>query len=490
MTDEDETPDPADAVTVAYIHDGDGVDYSFHHSTLQLLDYDLHNNARIWTGGWNPVRCGTDGLPFARNLAVKAFLDDSEAHWLWWIDTDMGFPPDVVDRLFEAADPVERPVMGALCFANREVDNDGMGGKRSLAAPVIMHWSKEIVDGDVRLGFDTRWDYPPDTVVRCDGIGMACVLIHRSVFEKVRETYGDEWYSRARNPSTGELISEDLSFCARMMALDIPVHVHTGVKTTHAKRIWLAEEDYWSQRALHAPPPKPVAPPDSPVEREGSVFRYAVIPTHNRPARLRGLIASLRAQADMVLVLDNASNPAVDGQTLAEVFGGHVSVLADPEQPPHLSRFWNELFGECQIDAASRGIDQWDVAVFNDDALVPPGWYDTVATAMREGKAAVAHTGDRPVREPDLVESYPYDRERRMAPHAFVVRGELGLRADESMRWWYFDDDFNRQAIDAGGVLKVPGPVIANSLANTTTRGPLAEQAEKDRATFEAKWSK
>ena len=141
----------ADAVAVAYVHDGDQVMYSFHHSMLQLLDHDVHNEARIWRGGHISMRAATDGLAAARNTAVKEFLSGN-AQWLWWVGTDMGFGPDVVDRLMEAADPVQRPVVGALCFANREVDNDGMGGRRALAAPVIMHWTH---DGE-EAGFDTR----------------------------------------------------------------------------------------------------------------------------------------------------------------------------------------------------------------------------------------------------------------------------------------------------------------------------------------------
>ncbi len=142
---------PGGAVAVAYVH-SDQVHYSWHHSFIQLLDHDLANQARIWSGGHVSLRCGTDGLAQARNTAIRDFLADSTATWLWWVDTDMGFAPDTVDRLVEAADPAERPIMGALCFANREVDNDGMGGRRALAAPVILHW--RTIDGE--SGFDTR----------------------------------------------------------------------------------------------------------------------------------------------------------------------------------------------------------------------------------------------------------------------------------------------------------------------------------------------
>jgi hypothetical protein len=70
-------------------------------------------------------------------------------------------------------------------------------------------------------------------------------LIHRSVFEKL----GPNPYEPLRNPTTGELIGEDLSFCARAAQLDIPIHVHTGVPTSHLKPVWMGEAQFamWPQ---------------------------------------------------------------------------------------------------------------------------------------------------------------------------------------------------------------------------------------------------
>jgi hypothetical protein len=41
-----------------------------------------------------------------------------------------------------------------------------------------------------------------------------------------------------------ELMEGDLSFCARARALDIPVHVHTGVKVGH-KKIQVLDEAFY-----------------------------------------------------------------------------------------------------------------------------------------------------------------------------------------------------------------------------------------------------
>lgn len=488
---DDEQYDPSTAVTVAYIHDGEKVDYSFHHSLLYLMAFDLGSEGRLWHTQPIQWRCGTDALPDARNGVVRHFLADRGADWLFWVDSDMGFAVDTVDQLFAAADPQSRPIISGLTFANRDAEEDGMGGRYALAAPVVMDW-KHIDD---EVGFDIRWNYAQNAVVRCDGVGSACVLIHRSVFERIAAEFGPNWYTRSRNPSTGQMISEDLSFCVRANALGIPVHVHTGVKTTHAKTVWLSEEHYWEQRSVRAAPPAP-EPGDVAREpaRDWTVPRYAIVPTHNRPAKLLSLVVSLGQQCDRIVVLDNASTPPVDEKYLQAAVpdGCTVEVICDEEQPPNLARFWNVMFARCEevFGWPADRPDVWDVAVLNDDSVVPAGWYNAAATALREHETAVvAHTGDRPIFAPDLLTDFNFDRSRRMAPHAFVVRGEAGLRADESMRWWYFDDDFSRQAIQAGGVLGVPGPVVINSQANQSTSGVLVEQAEKDRQAFEAKWS-
>jgi len=487
--------DEGPSVAVAFVHE-DRLDYSFFHSFMQLLGHDAGNAGRIWRGGFIARRGTTGDLAAARNGGVSDFLA-GDAEWLWWVDTDMGFAPDTVDRLLDAADPVERPIVGGMCFAQRENEPDGVGGYRPVAWPTIMDWTFEGERG----GWQVRWDYPRDTVTQVHGTGSACILIHRTVFEKIRDVYEDlqreagvrkdndprwdSWYTRVSNPTTGELIGEDLSFCARLMRVEIPIYVHTGIQTTHRKNIWLQEQDYWRQRALS---PAPEAVEELPREK-WAVPRYAVIPTHNRPQRLLALVASLASQVDQIVVLDNASEPEVDYDALARVTSA-IDLIADDEQPPNLSRFWNVLFDYVAGLAAHAGHDRWDVAVFNDDAIVPAGWYDICSTVLRGHETAVvAHTGTVPVHRHELVDAYPYPREKRMCPWAFVTRGETGIRADESMRWWYFDDDFNRQAIDAGGVIAAPGPLVINALAVQSTTGVLAEQAMADRETFEKKWA-
>lgn len=254
-------PLSGDPVVLAYVY-GYNVTYSWHRSIVEMIGWDLANGGHVMQGGFIAMHCGTDGLVEARNKAVQTFLDEKRADWLFWIDTDMGFAPDTLEALLAVADPDERPMVGALCFSQREIESDGWGGWKTSATPTVYDWAAvdvfddTEVDGQTvrrdlgqQMGFAVRWNYSRDTVTQVAGTGSACVLIHRKVFEKVKEQYGT-WYKRIPNTTTGQLISEDLSFCMRVNAAGFPIFVHTGVKTTHQKLVWVGESIYWRERAL------------------------------------------------------------------------------------------------------------------------------------------------------------------------------------------------------------------------------------------------
>jgi hypothetical protein len=227
-------------VQIAYLH-RHNVSHSWHESMMRLIGYDAANRCRVMdTAGPFMISTDASGLVAARNTGVQRFLDETDHEWLWYIDTDMGFLPDTIDRLVDAADPVERPVVGALCFALREVCYDGYGGRRVMPAPTIYVPAKTP---EGHTGFTTRWDVPPNTLLQVAGTGTACLLMHRGALEKLRAEYGDAWFDRVRYED-GQPISEDLSFCARLVQQGIPLFVHTGVKTTHHKQFWVGVEDY------------------------------------------------------------------------------------------------------------------------------------------------------------------------------------------------------------------------------------------------------
>lgn len=190
------------------------------------------------------------GIVSGRNSIAAKFLDDTECEWLFMVDSDMGFAPDTVDRLIAAADKDERPVVGGLCFSLRRDTPGEFYGQKYVVVPTCY----EYVDTETEVGFRSILDYPRDAMVEVGGTGAACLLIHRNALEVIRARFGDHWFDHITHPG-GTTFSEDLSFCVRLAACDLPLWVHTGVRTTHDKHgVFLDQDEYDRCRALHATP--------------------------------------------------------------------------------------------------------------------------------------------------------------------------------------------------------------------------------------------
>lgn len=237
-------------VVIGYLDDGHW-SACFGLSYRDLLLHDAFGPRRIFRQGGKELRkvVGAMGVAPGRNKIAQAFLDTLEAEWLWMIDTDMGFAPETVDRLIASATP-ERPVVGALCFAIKRQAQGDFYAERFRISPTVY----EYIELEDEVGFRPILDYQRDAVVQVAGTGAACLLMHRDALAKVRASYGDAWFDPITHP-TGEkgkprTFSEDLSFCVRLQACDIPVHVDTSVKTCHEKGgVFLDEETYDLQRA-------------------------------------------------------------------------------------------------------------------------------------------------------------------------------------------------------------------------------------------------
>jgi hypothetical protein len=370
--------DTADAVVVAYVHDKT-VTYSWHHSIIEMLGHDVTHEARVMRGGWIAMKYGTDGLSDARNKAVKLFLEERQADWLFWIDTDMGFSPDTVDRLLEVADPVDRPMVGGLCFTQREESSDHMGGWRTRATPTVFDWLR-LDDG--QMGFSVRWDYPHDSVVQCAGTGSACLLIHKSVFEKVEAKYGPHWYDRVPNTTMGQIVSEDLSFCMRANTVGCSLWIDTSVKTTHQKTLWLAEDDYYGQVALSKlVPPVPAATEATAV----------IVPVLGRPQNAAPFMASLKASgadlATVYAVVDNDEDSEVRQawQDAGARIVTHASL--DEHVRPRPGTFAEK------VNNGYEATDEPWLFLVGDDVKFHPGWLDQAQHAARDG-AHVVGTND------------------------------------------------------------------------------------------------
>lgn len=217
-------------------------------------------------------------------------------------------------------------------------------------------------------------------------------------------------------------------------------------------------------------------------------YRAAVIPTRNRHDMLADCINSVVDQVDRVIIIDNLSSPPID----PEPWHGKVGVVSLPIDPPNISTLWN--VGIALADAqAHQHADAWDIAVLNSDVTVPAGWIETLSTAMRSTTAVLAYPDQHGGRQQILhTKAEPINLRQRITGYAFMLRGETGLRLDESMAWWYSDDTLDWEARERGGALLVPGIPVEHRCPNGSMyeRPELQAQAGRDRETFRQKWGR
>lgn len=207
--------------------------------------------------------------------------------------------------------------------------------------------------------------------------------------------------------------------------------------------------------------------------------RVAVIPTTGRGI-LWECLDAIRGQVDHVILVAHRCKPKVGTPT-------RTTVLTYLARVPNISLMWNLGL----IHAERNTVGPFDVAVLNDDAIVPSNWFAEVTEAMREA-GAVAGSRDQTgvLRSPHVyTEPKAVPLEFRLSGYAFILDGTARLRLDEQFQWWYGDDDLDWRAREAGGVVKVPGEPVDHRYPGGTTVGELAQIAGEDRERFKAKWS-
>jgi hypothetical protein len=401
---------------------------------MDLIQHDQGRNHKHWSS----VRAAGTSLPESRNLLAKHTIE-SDVDWLFMVDADMGFEPDTLDRLLAVADPVERPVVGGLAFAYKEQGMDGLNGTRAVPLPTILDWHDTPEGG----GFKGRLHYPVNALVRTGATGAACILIHRTVLESIRDQFGETWFDRIMGPEG--LRGEDVSFCMRVGAAGFPTYVHTGIRTNHQKTIFVSETDFWT--SFEAPPA---------TERVD-----VIVPTvKSRVDKIEGLARSLWAStglARLVLVVDDDEH------------AGMVSHLADEVivEPGSFAHKLNVAFDRSTGDAP------W-LKFVGDDCKFRAGWLDHLQHVAKNYGAKVVGSND--LANPRVVRG-------EHATHWMVARDYIaevgaswdgpGVWAHEGYRHNFVDDEIVSAAIQRGVFQVALGSIVEHF-------HPMTGKAETD----------
>lgn len=228
---------------------GKDVTKEFHRSVIDLLMYDAATSRRLQDGGGCLDWDSGVNVASARNAICEKFLAKSSAEWLWMIDTDMDFRPDTLERLLKEADPEHAPIVGGLCF----------GVDKGLYFPTLYDM-KGTPEQPEFVRYDT---WAPDAMMQVFATGAACLLIHRTALERVRDFenpqragmrgFSDAFPWFQETDFYGRCMGEDITFCLRAGFAGLPVHVNTGVQVGHVKSHTLTMDGYLAQKGYLAP---------------------------------------------------------------------------------------------------------------------------------------------------------------------------------------------------------------------------------------------
>lgn len=144
----------------------------------------------------------------ARNQMVQEMLGE----YLWMVDTDHTFEPDIFARLVNAAKMFRLDVVSGLYLK-----------KQPPYRPAAWKWND---DG----GHSELSDISMDNVLQVGAVGAGCLLVHRRVFDRIEKEMKEDPFSvREFGVTTGE----DFAFCKRLKMLNIPIGLVPWIQCRH-----------------------------------------------------------------------------------------------------------------------------------------------------------------------------------------------------------------------------------------------------------------
>lgn len=192
----------------------DSVNTDFFQSCLSLQ----HDGNVQWTIARSSL------IYTARNSLADAAIEGGFDRVLW-LDSDMVFQPDLLQRL--SADLDEgRDYVCALFF------------KRKAPYPAVIYKELKIIEHETGLVTPVAplyGDYPKDTIFPIAASGFGAVMTSVRLLREVREKFGQGF-----TPVLG--FGEDLSFCTRVTKLGVPMYCDSRIKVGHVGSQIINEE--------------------------------------------------------------------------------------------------------------------------------------------------------------------------------------------------------------------------------------------------------
>jgi len=235
-----QTHDPqkhyAQSIVVGYAHTG-----MVHDVFLKSLQQLQHASRNI-TSFISQSSCN---VVLNRNLIIHSFLaiQPELSQWLLFLDTDIKCPPYTAAAMLKVAVETESDIVAVPYKLTSMASTVGRLEVEELPKRRIFPGGIERVD--VGTGFNTQGEFTWDRVYDIHGAGTGCMMIRRSLLERMKEHYVElaPWEFCGYDPiiihGKPDYESDDYSLCHRALDLGASIRSYTGVPLRHFKQFGL-----------------------------------------------------------------------------------------------------------------------------------------------------------------------------------------------------------------------------------------------------------
>lgn len=176
------------------------------------------------------ISCSSLVYDARNNLAKQAVTEGFDR--ILWLDSDMEFNPDLLQKLSADLDEGREFVSG-IYFK-----------RRAPVQPVIyekvgyIHDEQQDTVQPVAISYT---DYPRDAIFETEGVGFGGVLMTTDLVKRVADKFGLPF-----SPILG--FGEDLSFCTRARDVGAKIYCDSRVKLGHVGLGTITEDTYLQQK--------------------------------------------------------------------------------------------------------------------------------------------------------------------------------------------------------------------------------------------------
>lgn len=155
--------------------------------------------------------------------ARNGLVANMQGDWILMLDTDHAFDPDILARMLKRFNDHALDVLvGVYCY------------KAPPHAPLIFHDT-----GDGQMHLIANWDR--EGLVRIDSAGAGCLLVRRTVFDRIKREIGGGPFDREG------AYSEDHSFFRKCQRLGIEAYADTRIECNHLRTQPVTLDDFRKQ---------------------------------------------------------------------------------------------------------------------------------------------------------------------------------------------------------------------------------------------------